>query len=1367
MKKGFLRVMGCVLAVTLITSAVPSSVWARGPGDIAGHWAQADIELLMERGIVRGDSPGHIRPDSPITRAEFAAVVNRAFQLNGADGNNPGENLTENFPDVKPGSWYFADMAAAKKAGYLLGGANGNAGPERAITRAEAVTILQRILKLPEGDAAQTFADQGAFPDWSLSGIKALSGLGVIKGYPDGNFRPDNSITRAEAFALIARLIRLGYIGGAKTVDSGKTPAASPGNAGGNVSIGTYASGGDNTGGNTGNNTGNNTGGNTGGNNGGNGGNTGGNGGNTGGNGGGNTGGIGGNTGGNTGGNGGNTGDNGGNTGDNTGGNTGDNGGNTGDNGGNTGDNGGNTGDNGGNTGGNGDNTGGDAAPMYAILSVDRTIYSAAQGRPLSFTLLTNVTPGDGVSVTLCGCGLAYNADNTAIPDSDFAFVCDFTYDAAAGIYAADVSGQDKWSQYYALVAVGKSAQLQSNRVNVMAAGDYETPALSADKTSCVGGEKTAVTFTLDHPPYNDQVFLRNSGDRYYAQMFDDGGPASGDQTAGDGIYSCVLNIDELDAAELVFQAYFYYDDSEEGYYDKSAPLTFTVAANPFHLVSVSGDVAVEPDSTQDKGFYLELTADGAYAEGNPFIELTCVSDDGTRYPYMTPRDGGGWYYQEYYATYNPTKYTYTAQAIYNDGRVINSKPVTVVACTREDYDSVNRMEALLDRINQKQTEIFDQTGWDGFAAPITAYMQGLEDAGEITDLTVDNDQGTLTFTTVDGGAGCIMSLRKQPDGVLSAGSAALAASAEDTASMTSLPPPPAAMSAAYVPVTDIKVNPDSTVIPPGFRVQLYVTIYPIDATNPSVTWSSDDTSVATVDPQTGVVTALKVGFATITAYSDDNGAISANCGVTVSPLMSSGDPNIIHDNRAVFISSFWVKNPLFAPHNVPRFMGLYESVRQAKNVFSQVRYIGNAVNLDDFKQISGYGAVYIFTHGSLYNGKVLICTAVLENKQDDAYYIEKSKKYKNSDLIEIGIANPDEVNNGIPRINNYCLTPDFIRKYCIFPNSMIFADFCDGAANATMWNAFQTMGARAYNGFDGIVDSGYALDITTTMTQEMIEHGVAAYGAYTTAINKYGTYDPNAKYDYNTTTKPVLYGNHDLKFWNNPDDGLQNGSFEDGFDYWTYSGKNMYIDTRASIDNGYSSPSISPSDGALLAYFGPDNNATLSQKFSLHPDTPPPPGVKPKATLKFDYAWLYGGHTNWPTGGVEVLGHIITKDYTDWWPPTPMSEAYIDVSVSSEKMPATPPKRLPSSILNDGWKTCEIDLTQYQGHDVTLKLWITADDNTAIRNMYIDSYTPGEGAYNSSGTFYFNDATRAVLDNFRIEWENPALSRQGRPRAF
>ncbi len=163
--------------------------------DFAGHWAEEAIRSLIAESVIGGDQNGNINPDEDITRAEFAKTVNRAFKL--------ADKAAENFADVSAEAWYYEEFLIAKHVGYLTGDTQGNAEPDRNITRAEACVILSRILTLPQRESTLPFGDAAQIPDWARQAVSLLKENGLISGYDDGTFQPSNPITRAEAFYIL------------------------------------------------------------------------------------------------------------------------------------------------------------------------------------------------------------------------------------------------------------------------------------------------------------------------------------------------------------------------------------------------------------------------------------------------------------------------------------------------------------------------------------------------------------------------------------------------------------------------------------------------------------------------------------------------------------------------------------------------------------------------------------------------------------------------------------------------------------------------------------------------------------------------------------------------------------------------------------------------------------------------------------------------------------------------------------------------------------------------------------------------------------------------------------------------------------
>jgi hypothetical protein len=122
-----------LLMLIVVFSLFPAAVAYALPADIQGHWAEAQISDWFNRGLAEGYSDGTFKPDSTITRAEFAAMVNRAFNFT--------ETGTTSFSDVSSNKWYAKDVSIAVAAGYIAGYSDGTFRPDNRITRQEAAVI--------------------------------------------------------------------------------------------------------------------------------------------------------------------------------------------------------------------------------------------------------------------------------------------------------------------------------------------------------------------------------------------------------------------------------------------------------------------------------------------------------------------------------------------------------------------------------------------------------------------------------------------------------------------------------------------------------------------------------------------------------------------------------------------------------------------------------------------------------------------------------------------------------------------------------------------------------------------------------------------------------------------------------------------------------------------------------------------------------------------------------------------------------------------------------------------------------------------------------------------------------------------------
>ena len=153
--------------------------------------------------FIFGYPDGTVHPDAGVTRAEAVTMIFRL--IDDADKEAPAESA---FTDVPQNAWYAQYVAYAASKGIVQGYPDGGFHPDDSITRAEFATIMARFLAEPSG-AAPDFADVPA-GHWAAGYIGACVANGWIKGYPDGTFMPESSITRAESVAVLNRMLNRG-----------------------------------------------------------------------------------------------------------------------------------------------------------------------------------------------------------------------------------------------------------------------------------------------------------------------------------------------------------------------------------------------------------------------------------------------------------------------------------------------------------------------------------------------------------------------------------------------------------------------------------------------------------------------------------------------------------------------------------------------------------------------------------------------------------------------------------------------------------------------------------------------------------------------------------------------------------------------------------------------------------------------------------------------------------------------------------------------------------------------------------------------------------------------------------------------------
>ena len=198
-----------VLAAAML---LPTNAFAASPSDFSdfpSDWSTAALTSAVENGLLNG-SDGLINASGALTRAEMAAIVNRAF------GATATASLS-GYSDVPQSAWYYTDMAKAVQMGTFEG-SDGRLNPNDPITREEAFVVLARAFALEEGStsALDRFSDSSAVSSWARGGVAALVENGYIEG-AGGMLHPQDSITRAEFAQVMANLVGT-YVTSAETV---------------------------------------------------------------------------------------------------------------------------------------------------------------------------------------------------------------------------------------------------------------------------------------------------------------------------------------------------------------------------------------------------------------------------------------------------------------------------------------------------------------------------------------------------------------------------------------------------------------------------------------------------------------------------------------------------------------------------------------------------------------------------------------------------------------------------------------------------------------------------------------------------------------------------------------------------------------------------------------------------------------------------------------------------------------------------------------------------------------------------------------------------------------------------------------------
>lgn len=217
------RRLGAVCTLILCCLCWTLNVFAYGDVQEDSWYAQA-VDYVTEHGLFQGTEEDLFSPEASMTRAMFVTVLCRAD--NGDRDTYPDAGFT----DVPPDAYYTQCVNWGKARDLVKGTEDTLFSPDDPVSREQICTLISRYadylgFQLPANQAPAVFTDGGSISEYAQAAVTACQAAGLVNGYPEGDFRPQASATRAEVATIFFRLGTLleaaGYSVGPDRVDSG------------------------------------------------------------------------------------------------------------------------------------------------------------------------------------------------------------------------------------------------------------------------------------------------------------------------------------------------------------------------------------------------------------------------------------------------------------------------------------------------------------------------------------------------------------------------------------------------------------------------------------------------------------------------------------------------------------------------------------------------------------------------------------------------------------------------------------------------------------------------------------------------------------------------------------------------------------------------------------------------------------------------------------------------------------------------------------------------------------------------------------------------------------------------------------------
>jgi parallel beta-helix repeat protein len=208
---------------TPTASPSPTPAPPSGLSDIGGHWAAAFIQALLDKGLISGFQDRTFKPEASITRAEYAAIVAKTFNV-------PLVREAASFTDVPSTFWGYNAIVKANRMGFISGFPDGTFRPAQNLTRVQALLSIVSGLGLQGSypdDLLGAYSDRAQIPSYATNAVATATGSKLVTNYPQRDrLNPMRDITRAEVVAFVYQA--LVYRNEAKAIDSPYIVLAEP-----------------------------------------------------------------------------------------------------------------------------------------------------------------------------------------------------------------------------------------------------------------------------------------------------------------------------------------------------------------------------------------------------------------------------------------------------------------------------------------------------------------------------------------------------------------------------------------------------------------------------------------------------------------------------------------------------------------------------------------------------------------------------------------------------------------------------------------------------------------------------------------------------------------------------------------------------------------------------------------------------------------------------------------------------------------------------------------------------------------------------------------------------------------------------------